>query len=509
MSLFERTWIQPFKRIIELLDPTRLSLPSFLAVSLVLWAILTLSSLGVAPLFDYDETAHAQTAVEMLRDGKWLLPTMNGQPFYEKPAFLFYFMSASFTLFGENAFAARLPSALFTLATALYLYYMGRRIGRSQVGMTAALIYLSMLMPALLAHAAILDATLNFWIAVSVMSFFLWRQSGRLHDAVLSMLAAGIAVSVKGPVGAVIPFLVIILDRLAAEDFANSLHLFPWKWGIPAFFAGALPWYMLVSVKYGFGFLREFILVENVHRFTHAMEGHGGGWYYYLLILIPSTLPWVAWLPWWLKQSISRWTDRDDLGRISRMSLIWTTAVITLFSFSQTKLPHYISSIYPAMALGISAQWYRQEPGRSWIRAAMLIVMIVCIPLALALMALPNLYPYIAGMVKHPHAVAIMTQGFRPSFWIPAAGAILFVSLFCLLWQTRHSPSSTALTRFILLGLLLQASLIWSIAPWTGRLMQSAAARYRSEDTYISSFGACLQRGQLSVRFILQRTLLS
>src|SRR5512143_280422 len=215
MSHFEHMRPRSFKRIIELLYSTRLSLSSLLAASTVLWLILTLSGLSVAPLFDYDETAHAQTAVEMLRDGKWLLPTMNGQPFYEKPAFLFYFMSASFALFGENAFAARLPSALFTLVTALYLYYVGRRIGRSPLGMTAALIYLSMLMPAVLAHAAILDATLNFWIAVSVMSFFLWRQSGRLRDAVFSMLAAGIAVSVKGPVGAVIPLLAIMLDRLA------------------------------------------------------------------------------------------------------------------------------------------------------------------------------------------------------------------------------------------------------------------------------------------------------
>jgi 4-amino-4-deoxy-L-arabinose transferase-like glycosyltransferase len=464
---------QPFKRISELLNPTRLSASSFHTALIFLWAILTLFSLGAAPLFDYDETAHAQAAVEMLRDGKWLLPTMNGQSFYEKPAFLFYFMSTSFTLFGENAFAARLPSVLFTLATALYLYYLGRRIGRPIVGSTASLIYLSMLMPALLAHAAILDATLNFWIAVSVLSFFLWRQSGRLRDAILSMLAAGIAVSVKGPVGAVLPFFVIIIDRLAGKDFTNNLHIFPWKWGIPAFFVGALPWYVLVSVVYGFGFLREFILVENFHRFTHSMEGHSGGWYYYLIILIPSTLPWVAWLPWWLKQAITRWTELEELGQISRMSIIWTIVVIMLFSISQTKLPHYISSIYPAMALGISAQWYRQEPERSWIRSATLILLIVCIPLALSLLALPNLYSYIAGMVKHPHAVAILTQDIRPGFWIPAAGAILFASLLVLLWQTRHSPSSTTLTRFILFGFLLQTSLVWSIAPWAGRLMQA------------------------------------
>jgi 4-amino-4-deoxy-L-arabinose transferase-like glycosyltransferase len=472
MSLFEHRWPQSFKRKSEPLDPAHLSSASFPAALLFLWAILTLSSLGAAPLFDYDEAAHAQTAAEMLRDGKWLLPAMNGQPFYEKPALLFYFMSASFTLFGQNAFAARLPSALFTLATALYLYYVGLRIRRQIAGTTASLIYVSMFMPALLAHAAIFDATLNFWIAVSVLSFFLWRQSGKLYDAVISMLAAGIAVSVKGPVGAAIPFTVMILDRLASKDFTSSLHAFPWKWAIPAFLAGALPWYALVSVIHGFTFLKEFILVENLQRFTHPMEGHGGGWYYYLLILIPSSLPWVAWVPWWLKQTITRWDKSEELDHISRMCFIWTMVVVILFSISQTKLPHYISSIYPAMALGLSAQLNRQEPGGSWIRAAALILFIVCIPLALLLLALPGLYPYITGVVQHPRAVAILTQDFRPGIWIPAAGAVMFVSLFILLWQTRRSPLNKTLTLFILFGLLLQFSLIWSTAPWAGRLMQ-------------------------------------
>lgn len=445
---------------------------SFFAALIILWALLTFTGLCAAPLFDYDEAAHAQTAAEMLRDGKWLLPTMNGRPFHEKPAFLFYFISASFTLFGENAFAARLPSALFTLATGLYLYYLGRRIGNPLVGTTASLIYLSMLMPALLAHAAILDAAFNFWIAASVLSFVLWQKGGRRGDAVLSLLAAGVAVSVKGPAGAVLPFVIIALDRLAARDFTNSLSRFPWQWGIPAFLAGALPWYTLVTAFHGFGFLKEFILIENVHRFMHAMEGHGGGWYYYLLILIPSSLPWIAWLPWWVRQAVTRRAELGELDRMSRMSLIWTMAVIALFSLSQTKLPHYISSIYPAIALGISAQWHRKEPERRWIRAATLTLVLVCIPLVLALLAMPELYSAVAGRVKHPRAVAILTQGFRPDPWIPAAGAVLFASLLVLLHRARRAAPGTALTLFILFGLLLQTALIWSLAPWAGRLMQ-------------------------------------
>jgi 4-amino-4-deoxy-L-arabinose transferase-like glycosyltransferase len=433
---------------------------------------LTLAGLGVAPLFDYDEAAHAQTAVEMMRDGKWLLPTMNGQPFYEKPAFLFYFMSAAFALFGENAFAARLPSALFTLATALFLLHVGRRIGRPKLGMTAALIYVSMLMPALLAHAAILDAALNFWVTAAVLGFFLWRHGGKRRDAILATFASGIAVSVKGPVGVVVPLLVIGLDRLIAKDLAACLRRFPWHWGIPAFLLGALPWYVLVTITHGFAFLTTFILRENVDRFIHAMEGHSDGWYYYLIVLIPSTLPWLAWLPWWVKQTLSRWREKEESDELSRLGLVWMLSVIFLFSMARTKLPHYISSMYPVIALGIAAQWHWHSPAHAWNRAASLILLIICLPPALALILLPDFYSHLAPIVKHPRAAAIFSQALHPGLWIPVAGALVALALLLLVRQARRADRSRLLTLYILFGFLLQTSLIWTVAPFAGRLLQ-------------------------------------
>ncbi len=244
---------------------------------IVLWAVVTLAGLGIAPLFDYDEASYAQTAIELSHEGKWGLPLLNGQPYYDKPAFIYYCMNASFAIFGRNAFAARLPSMFFTLATALLLLHLGRRLRQPEAGIAAALIYLSMLMPALLAHAAILDASLNFFIAASVLNFFLWQESGRRGDAFIAMLAAGIAVSVKGPVGIVVPALAIVIDRLLAQDFA-VLRRFPWSIGVPAFLLGALPWYALVTIRYGFGFLAQFVVHENLQRFLHPFEGHSGGW---------------------------------------------------------------------------------------------------------------------------------------------------------------------------------------------------------------------------------------
>jgi 4-amino-4-deoxy-L-arabinose transferase-like glycosyltransferase len=456
------------------------SVPAFAAL-ILLWAVLTLAGLGIAPLFDYDEASYAETAVEMRNNGNWLLPILNGQPYYDKPAFVYYCMNASFALFGKNAFAARLPSALFTLATALLLLRVGRRLGRHETGMRASLIYLSMLMPALLAHATILDAVLNFFIAASVLSFFLWQHSGKRSDAFLAMLTAGIAMSVKGPVGVVIPALVVCLDRLLAQDLFPFLRRFPWSAGIPAFLIGALPWYALVTIEYGFGFLRQFVLRENVHRFMHPLEGHSGGWYYYLVVLIPSTLPWVAWLPWWVKQTIARWREKEETNALSRLVLIWTGVVILLFSLAQTKLPHYISSIYPAMALGLAIAWDRQSPSLVWTRAASLFLLVLCLPLALGLLFLPTYYPHLAHVFTHPRAAALFSQGLPSSYAIPIAGALIGVTVFLLLRLiTRVRPVVIPML-VILSGFLVQTSLIWSLAPLAGDLLQAPAMKIAAQ----------------------------
>ncbi len=140
---------------------------------LLLWTALTLTSLGGAPLFDNDETIYAQVGVEIWEGDSHILPALYGQPFLEKPATFYYVLGAACALLGRTAFAARLPSALFTLATALVLLHVGRRLGRPQAGRIAALVFLSMLMPALLAHAALLDAALTFFLTVAILAFTL------------------------------------------------------------------------------------------------------------------------------------------------------------------------------------------------------------------------------------------------------------------------------------------------------------------------------------------------
>ncbi|MDQ6964588.1 MAG: glycosyltransferase family 39 protein, partial [Mariprofundales bacterium] len=372
------------------------------------WLILTLATLGVVPLFDLDEAIYAQTAWEMMQSGNWIVPQANGIHFFEKPPLLYYIMDGAFTLFGHNSFAARLPSLLFTLATLWLLIHVGRRLITPHVGWLAAAVFLSMLEVGVLAHAAILDAALNFFTAATLLWWWLWIVDGQRRYLLLSALMMGLAVSVKGPVGVVVPLAIITTERLLSGQLLTALRTTPWLPVTALFLLTATPWYLLIMLQSGPAFLWEFIMVHNVGRALHPMQGHGGHWYYYLVVLALSILPWLLLLP-----RVGRALLHSEQQQSLRFLLIWVVLTILIFSLAQTKLPHYISSIYPALALMLAvAVGKRVELARweAWGTAILLL------PITLLIVALPWVWSWLTPLVHHPRAVAVLAQGVAPGW---------------------------------------------------------------------------------------------
>ncbi len=431
----------------------------------LLWSLLALSSLGLAPLFDLDETIYAQTALDMWRQGHWLVPEANGMRFFEKPPFVYYLMDLSFALFGENAWAARLPSALFTLATAGLLVVTGSRLFSREFGWLAAAIFLSMLEVGLLAHAAILDPALNFFLAASFCAWVLWRVGAARRHGVLAGLASGLAVAVKGPVGLAVPALVFALDWLVARE-RPRLSAFPWLGAALAFLAAAAPWYLMLLIESGPAFFYEFILVHNLGRALHPMQGHGGGWWYYLVVFAVSVLPWLAWMPH-LARAFSPASTLAPARALMRAGFIWTGAVLVLFSLAATKLPHYISCIYPVLALMLACAWFVQPP--AGLRRLLAATAAILLPLGLAEAALPWLWPWLVELVRHPRAQALLMDAAPPDASLAFIGLVLAASAVWLAFFRTHARGLAAM---LAAGLVLQSALLFGLGPLAGRVIQ-------------------------------------
>ena len=86
------------------------------------------------PLIDRDETRYAEIPREMVATGNWVLPTLNFEPYYDKPPLLYWLCALNYSLFGVHEWTARLVPALagwITLAATMWFgsRWFGRRAG--------------------------------------------------------------------------------------------------------------------------------------------------------------------------------------------------------------------------------------------------------------------------------------------------------------------------------------------------------------------------------------------
>src|SRR5262245_56148379 len=98
------------------------------ALVLGLVAALLLLRLGQVPLLGPDEPRYARVAVEMHRAHEWVRPTLQGQPWLEKPPLYYWLAGAAFSALGENETAARLPSAVAAVWMVAVTALVGARL---------------------------------------------------------------------------------------------------------------------------------------------------------------------------------------------------------------------------------------------------------------------------------------------------------------------------------------------------------------------------------------------
>jgi len=348
--------------------------------------------------------------------------------------------------------------------------HFGTRLHSRRLGFAAAAIFLSMLEVGFLAHAAILDAVLNFFIAACLLNFSLWVTKGERRHALWCAAMMGAAVSIKGPVGAVVPIMIIVAERLLSGNLLRLLRDIPWLTALPIFLITATPWYLMILSINGPGFLYDFIWVHNIGRALNPMQGHGGRWHYYLVVFVVSVLPWLTTLPWVCKEA---WNMRQNEGTptlLVRLGILWTLLVIILFSIAQTKLPHYISCIYPGVAMLIATVWVQADPDpvreRRMVRSSLLLLL----PAALLLIAFPLIYPWLQTLTHHPRAIAILSQGIAPTTAISIFGLVLLATL---IWLMTRRIASQLLFALVVAGFVLQFSLLSGLGPFASRLMQA------------------------------------
>ncbi len=324
---------------------TRSLPPRATAVLLALVFALLLFRLGAIPLTGPDEPRYARVAVEMHRAGAWVTPTLAGEPWLEKPPLYYWLAGAFYSVLGENETAARLPSVLATLllvgATALF----GARLYGTAAGLHAGFAAGLALLPFVYGHAASMDMLLAATVTVSIGLVAL-RLLGIAGSLAIPLAAAfgGVATLAKGPLGLLLPVLVVGAYVVITREWRWLRELLSPK-AIAAFVIVAAPWYVAISLEQGRHFVDVFLLNHNVQRFTTTVHHHPGAVWYYLPVLLAGFFPWSG----LLVPGVFRnppWASRANL-----FVLLWWLLPLLFFSLAGSKLPGYILPCVPPLAI--------------------------------------------------------------------------------------------------------------------------------------------------------------
>ena len=328
--------------------------------------ICYLAANHIVPITDPSESNYALTAREMVEAGNWMSPQIYGKYWYDKPIFFYWELALSFSLFGFNEFAARLPAAIFGTASVLLTYWFAARVYDKKTGLFAALILCASLEHWYLSKAVITDAALFLFMSATVVSFYLGYTENKKYYW-LCYIFAGFAALTKGPIGLLLPGLACFLFLVSEKDLKEMLrvHLFT---GLLLFILVAGSWYGYMYDHHGNDFLINFFGVHNYLRATVAEHTRDNVWYFYLFVFFLGFFPWSFALPisLWKRRARLRFTGMSDA---TRLLLIWAVTVFVVFNLFATK---YLTYTYPYLfALAIlTARLWRETSGKAILAAA-------------------------------------------------------------------------------------------------------------------------------------------
>ncbi len=392
-------------------------------------------SLELRGLFIPDEGRYAEIPREMLVSGDWVTPRLNDLKYFEKPPLQYWLTAASFRVFGEDEWTARLPSALLGLLAVLMLAYTGYRLKGVATGILSAIVLASSWAYFLGAQYLTLDMTLTACLTMSFCSFLLAQCEVLAARAKSWMLAAwttaALAVLSKGLIGIVLPGLAVASYMVVRRDYSLLSRLNAVAGGA-LFLAIAAPWFIVVQYRNP-EFVGFFFVHEHLQRFAESGHHRAGPWWYYLPILVVGLMPWTPSLLRACLELSKMRTSHPNGFSVEWFAGLWAAVTLVFFSLSQSKLPAYILPAFPAVALILADQIQRRP--RSTLTWATWGTALLAGGLLASLHFLPGASQFAALGDAAQHAIT----------WLFAAAALLLVSAMAAIALVRRGRFAVAI----------------------------------------------------------------
>lgn len=354
-----------------------------------------LDRVGIVPP---DEPRYAAIGRSMAESGDWVTPRLWGEPWFEKPALLYWMVALGCKLGLNPDLAPRVPVAAVSVAFLIFFFwFLQREYGRREALYSTAILATSAGWLTF-SHIAVTDLPLSVCFSVAMLLVLPGAQRSR---PLIAGIFLGLAVLAKG----LVPFILFLpavwfLRKRSWQPIAVSL-------------AVAAPWYALVMAYNGRSFVDEFFWKHHFERFTTGSLQHIQPVWFYIPVLLAAIFPWTP---------LVALLFRKDLynSQRARFLMEWLLLGLLFFSASENKLPGYLLPLLPPLSVLLGTALAKTERGRAGPLLGLAAALLWCVPIIAD--ALPEA---LANGVSHS---TIHLSPYLVFFGVLTGAAIWFIS---------------------------------------------------------------------------------
>jgi 4-amino-4-deoxy-L-arabinose transferase-like glycosyltransferase len=364
-------------------------LRSIMALFVLSLLLFTPGLFSLQPM-DRDEPRFAQASKQMLETGDFVDIRFQDEARHKKPVGIYWLQVAAVAA-GEalgmpdaqrTIGLYRLPSWLAAIGSVLLLYWAALAFLSRRGALIAAALLAASVLLGVEARLAKTDATL---LATCLVGFGVLARQWFFHVSPETSqplrpwhlyafwIALAVGVLVKGPITPMIVFVPAAALSLREKSARWLLPLKPWL-GLAIVTVIVAPWLIAIAMKSGGAFFADSLGKDMLAKVGQGQERHWGPPGLYITLFWVTAWPLAAFMALAFRFA---WIERRDDGVV--FLLAWIIPCWIIFEIVQTKLPHYVLPLYPAIAVlavlaierdGIPFQWRTAR----WVSALALLV---------------------------------------------------------------------------------------------------------------------------------------
>lgn len=403
-----------------------------------------------------------------------------GIDYLDKPHFHFWLCAISYKIFGVTTFAYKLPSLLFTIAGTYFSYRLGKALYNKEAGRLTALIIASSFSYILANNDVRMDAILTASVALTIWQLVEFIQHKNLRNIVGAALGFALGFATKGHIAIFVPAVAVLFYILYLKQWEL---LYTWKWLLLiilfAFFISPVVYCYyqqynlhpekIVRGKDHINGVRFILLNQSVERFSGEMgSGSKNDYFFFIHSFLWAFSPWSIVFFAAVAERIKSFFQRRNEWLTTGTFVV----ILSIVSFSNFKLPHYLNIIFPFTSVITSVFILNRRGNEKWSRNIFIIQLFVAL-LLLLITAVINFW-------------AFPVENYRVMMLVVVILSVFFYFIKSTTLNSLQKAIALSVSAIALCFLLLNANFYPQLLRYQGgnKLAEITKEKVRPEDVY-------------------------